>query len=124
MVNANVCTTAFYVAQNLAKAMIEFHRASFGTEMNGKGMSHLVSGVRVQTINLGDWKTVKEVARVNAKQRRFFAAELGEVSVEEYSSENTTLFCSTPTYLSLTLVARKESRPGRKEKPDEESSAS
>ena len=67
--------------------MIEFHRASFGTEMNGKGMSHLVSGVRVQTINLGDWKTVKEVARVNAKQRRFFAAELGEVSVEEYSSE-------------------------------------
>ncbi|KIM62856.1 hypothetical protein SCLCIDRAFT_1174963 [Scleroderma citrinum Foug A] len=68
--------------------MIEFHRASFGMEMNGKGMSHLVGGVRVQTINLGDWKTVKEVARVNAEQRRFFAAKLGEVSVEEYSKYN------------------------------------
>ena len=86
MVNANVCTTAFYVVQNLAKAMIKFHHASFGMEMNGKGMSHLVGGVRVQTINLSDWKTVKEVARVNAKQRRFFAAKLGEVLVEEYLS--------------------------------------
>ncbi|KAL4072209.1 Piwi domain-containing protein [Scleroderma yunnanense] len=80
MVNVNVCTTAFYVAQNLADAMIEFSGASFGARMNA-----FVKGVRVQTTHLGHRKSIKEVAHANARQYRFHAEEYGaDVTVEQY----------------------------------------
>lgn len=80
MVNVNVCTTAFYVAQNLADAMIEFDRASFGARKNA-----FCKGVRVQTTHLNHRRTIKEVAHVNARQYKFHAAEYGaDVTVEQY----------------------------------------
>lgn len=80
MVNVNVCTTAFYVVQNLASAMMEFSRASFGARMTA-----FCKGVRVQTTHLGHRKTIKEVSRFNAKQYSFRAEEYGaNVTVEQY----------------------------------------
>lgn len=80
MVNVNVCTTAFYVAQNLADAMIEFRNATFGARMNA-----FCKGVRVKTTHLGHRRTIKDVSHFNAKQYRFRAEEFGtEVTVEQY----------------------------------------
>ncbi|KAI6020149.1 hypothetical protein PISMIDRAFT_93285 [Pisolithus microcarpus 441] len=80
MVNVNVCTTAFYVEQNLADAMIEFRDATFGARMNA-----FCKGVRVQTTHLGRRRTIRDVSRFNAKQYKFRADEFGQdVTVEEY----------------------------------------
>ncbi|KAI0828161.1 Piwi domain-containing protein [Trametes gibbosa] len=79
MVNVNVCTTAFYRPGNLAERLIEFLNASYGARS-----ATFVRGVRVRTIHLGYRKTVKTVAKVNARQHRFVAEGLGEVTVEEY----------------------------------------
>ncbi|KAF5384150.1 hypothetical protein D9615_003264 [Tricholomella constricta] len=80
MVNVNVCTTAFYVPGNLARAMTEFRDSSFGARMNV-----FVKGVRVKTTHLGYRKTVKALTNVNARQYSFDAADLGgKVSVETY----------------------------------------
>lgn len=132
MINGNVCTTTFYVVQNLAKAMIKFHCASFGMEMND-----FISSVRVQTIHLGYWKTVTEVACVNARNIGSALQNLERSQWGEYSEKselllilslyladrtvwkNTKLLCSTSICLSLMLVARKETWPWQKEKPDD-----
>ncbi|KAI6038599.1 Piwi-domain-containing protein [Pisolithus marmoratus] len=72
MVNVNVCTTAFYVEQNLADAMIEFRNATFGARMTA-----FCKGVRVKTTHLGHRKTIKDY--------KFRAEEFGtEVTVENY----------------------------------------
>lgn len=79
MVNVNVCTTAFYKPGNLATRMDEFIRASFGARANA-----FAKGVRVRTTHLGYRKTIKSVARVNARQHSFNAEEFGNVTVEQY----------------------------------------
>lgn len=79
MVNVNVCTTAFYTPQNLAAAMREFQKASFGARMNV-----FCKGVRVQTKHLHHRKTIKAVAHVNARQHTFDAQEHGVVTVAQY----------------------------------------
>ncbi|KAI0926490.1 hypothetical protein AcV7_005414 [Taiwanofungus camphoratus] len=79
MVNVNVCTTAFYTPGNLAHRMKEFEQASFGARPTA-----YAKGVRVKTTHLGYTKTVKTVAKVNARQHKFPAEEYGEVTVEQY----------------------------------------
>ncbi|KAI9435236.1 argonaute-like protein [Russula earlei] len=80
MVNVNVCATAFYSEGNLAAAMHAFEQASFGARM-----SAFVQRVRIRTDHLGHQKTVKRLAKFNARQHRFEAQELGGmVTVEEY----------------------------------------
>lgn len=80
MVNVNVCATAFYSEGNLAEAMNAFEQASFGARM-----SAFVQRIRVKTDHLGHQKTVKRLAKFNAKQHKFEAQELGGiVTVEEY----------------------------------------
>jgi hypothetical protein len=80
MVNVNVCATAFYSEGNLAEAMNVFEQASFGARM-----SAFVQRLRVKTDHLGHQKTVKRLAKFNAKQHKFEAQELGGmVTVEEY----------------------------------------
>ncbi|KAI0768207.1 Piwi domain-containing protein [Trametes elegans] len=79
MVNVNVCTTAFYTPGNLAERLMEFMNASYGARP-----AAFVRGVRVQTTHLGYRKTVKTTAKVNARQHKFTAEGLGEVTVEKY----------------------------------------
>ncbi|KAK7683759.1 hypothetical protein QCA50_013135 [Cerrena zonata] len=79
MVNVNACTTAFYTPGNLATQMQEFLRYSFGARPNA-----FVKGVRVLATHLGYRKTVKKVAHVNARQHKFTAEGMGEVTVEQY----------------------------------------
>ncbi len=80
MVNVNVCATAFYSEGNLAEAMVAFEQASFGARM-----SAFVQRIRIKTDHLGHQKTVKRLAKVNARQHKFEAQELGgTVTVEEY----------------------------------------
>ncbi|KAI0357820.1 Piwi-domain-containing protein [Trametes cingulata] len=79
MVNVNVCTTAFYTPGNLAERLMEFMNASYGARP-----AAFVRGVRIRTTHLGYRKTVKTVAKVNARQHKFTAEGLGEVTVEEY----------------------------------------
>ena len=78
MVNVNACTTAFYSPGNLAQALLTFRDLSFNANPNS-----FVKGVRVKTVHLGYRKTVKKLAKINARQHRF-SSEYGEVSVEEY----------------------------------------
>lgn len=85
MVNVNVCATAFYTEGNLAEAMIAFEQASFGAKM-----SAFVQRIRIKTDHLGHHKTVKRLAKVNARQHKFEAQELGgTVTVEEYFRRST-----------------------------------
>ena len=79
MVNVNVCTTAFYVPGNLAERLQEFTSMSFGARA-----SAFVRGLRVKTIHLGYRKSIKDVARVSAKQHSFDADGMGRVTVEQY----------------------------------------
>ncbi|KAH9027442.1 argonaute-like protein [Lactarius hengduanensis] len=80
MVNVNVCATAFYSEGNLAEAMVAFEQASFGARM-----SAFVQRIRIKTDHLGHQKTVKRLAKFNARQHKFEAQELGgTVTVEEY----------------------------------------
>ncbi|KAI0080425.1 argonaute-like protein [Panus rudis PR-1116 ss-1] len=79
MVNVNVCTTAFYSPGNLAVKVQEFMNASFGARANA-----FVRGVRVKTTHLGYMKTVKKMENVTARQHKFKAEGLGEVTVEQY----------------------------------------
>ncbi|KAG5645156.1 hypothetical protein DXG03_006780 [Asterophora parasitica] len=75
-----VCTTAFYIPGNLARAMQEFNDSSFGARMNV-----FVKGVRVTATHLGYRKTVKALTHVTARQYSFDCAELGgKVTVETY----------------------------------------
>jgi eukaryotic translation initiation factor 2C len=90
MVNVNVCATAFYSEGNLAEAMIIFERVSFGARI-----SAFVQRVRVKTDHLGHQKTVKRLAKFNARQHKFEAQELGGiVTVEEYFRRSKVLFFS------------------------------
>ena len=43
-----------------------------------------VKGVRIRTTHLGYRKTVKTAAKVNARQYKFKAEGMGEVTVEQY----------------------------------------
>ncbi|TBU46218.1 argonaute-like protein [Dichomitus squalens] len=79
MVNVNVCTTAFYTPGNLADRMIEFMNLSPTTRLRT-----FVRSVRVKTTHLGYRKTVKGLANVNARQHKFTAEGMGEVTVEQY----------------------------------------
>lgn len=78
MVNVNVCTTAFYIPGNLADAMMAFRNASFGARP-----AAFVKGVRVKTTHLGYKKTVKTLAKQNAREYKF-DSDNGRVSVEQY----------------------------------------
>ncbi|KAJ7201035.1 argonaute-like protein [Mycena pura] len=92
MVNVNVCTTAFYVPGNLARAMEEFTNSSFGARANA-----FVKGVRVKTSHLGYKKTVKRVADKNAKQHVFDCAEFGaRLSVEKYFKQKYNITLQRP----------------------------
>ncbi|KAG1737463.1 ribonuclease H-like domain-containing protein [Suillus paluster] len=80
MVNVNVCTTAFYTPGNLAVQMMAFNNSSFGARMEV-----FCRGVRVKATHLGYRKTVKSLARQNARQYAFPCDELGgRVTVEQY----------------------------------------
>lgn len=83
MVNVNVCTTAFYTPGNLAERLIEFMNLSQSARA-----ATFVRGVRVKTTHLGYRKTVKNVAKVNARQHKFNAEGMGEVTVEQYFSKS------------------------------------
>ncbi|KAL1715362.1 Piwi domain-containing protein [Schizophyllum commune] len=92
MVNVNVCTTAFYKEGALDRAMIEFKDASFGARP-----SVFVKGLRVIATHLGYRKTVKGLAKVNAKQHRFHCAEFNKVvTVEEYFARKYSLQLKHP----------------------------
>ncbi|KAG9014147.1 hypothetical protein FRB94_014240 [Tulasnella sp. JGI-2019a] len=82
MINVNICTTAFYRAENLALSMVEFLEGG-GGRLNG-----FVTGLRVQTIHLGhvNKKTVKRVGDLSARQQTFICEEYGNASitVEQY----------------------------------------
>jgi hypothetical protein len=98
MVNVNVCATAFYSEGNLADAMVTFEQVSFGARM-----SAFVQRIRVRTDHLGHQKTVKRLAKFNAKQHKFEAQELGGmVTVEEYFRRSTIPF--THTLLSRVAI--------------------
>jgi hypothetical protein len=84
MVNVNACTTAFYTPGNLAEAMMTFQRASFGARP-----AAFVKGVRIKTTHLGYTKTVKGLARETARQYKFDAGDLGNVTVEQYFAKST-----------------------------------
>ncbi|TFK87299.1 hypothetical protein K466DRAFT_586504, partial [Polyporus arcularius HHB13444] len=79
MVNVNVCTTAFYTPGNLAVSMIEFMNRAPSARL-----ASFVRGIRVKTTHLGYRKSAKTVAKVNARQHRFTAEGMGEVTVEQY----------------------------------------
>ncbi|CAK5264708.1 unnamed protein product [Mycena citricolor] len=81
MVNVNVCTTAFYVPGNLADAIDQFTRSSFGARATA-----FAKGVRVKAMHLGYKKTVKRVADKSARQYTFECSDFGgqRVSVEQY----------------------------------------
>jgi eukaryotic translation initiation factor 2C len=83
MVNVNVCTTAFYTPGNLADAMMAFRNASFGARP-----AAFVKGVRVKTRHLGYKKTVKTLAKQNAREYKF-DSEFGRVTVEQYFKKST-----------------------------------
>ena len=83
MVNVNVCTTAFYTPGNLADRLIEFMSASHGARP-----AAFVKGVRIRTVHLGYRKTVKTAAKVNARQYKFTAEGMGEVTVEQYFAKS------------------------------------
>ncbi|OBZ66780.1 Protein argonaute MEL1 [Grifola frondosa] len=91
MVNVNVCTTAFYSPGNLAERMMEFEQASFGARA-----SAFAKGVRVKTMHLGYRKTVKTVAKVNARQHSFQTDEYGKVTVEQYFKRMCTILENQP----------------------------
>ncbi|KAI0267268.1 argonaute-like protein [Gloeopeniophorella convolvens] len=104
MVNVNVCTTAFYTEGNLAEAMIAFENASFGARM-----SVFVQRIRVRTEHLGHRKSVKRLAKFNARQHKFEAQELGgTVTVEEYFRRRYKITLSYPN-LPLIDVGGKKS---------------
>ena len=79
MVNVNVCTTAFYTPGNLATRLQEFMNHSFGARATA-----FVKGLRVVATHLGYRKTIKKAANVSARQHKFTAEGLGEVTVEQY----------------------------------------
>ena len=79
MVNVNVCTTAFYIPGNLARAMMDFQASSFGARMEV-----FCKSVRIKTTHLGYRKTVKKLVRHTARTYSFDTPEYGRVNVEEY----------------------------------------
>lgn len=82
MVNVNVCTTAFYKAGNLARAMKDF------MGKDNARVGGFVTGLRVQTTHLGhrQKKTIKRVGEFSARQQSFICEEYGNASitVEQY----------------------------------------
>lgn len=82
LISLVVCTTAFYVPGNLARAMTEFRNSSFGARVNA-----FVKGVRVKTTHLGYRKTVKALSNFNARQYSF-DSEFGKVTVEAYFKQS------------------------------------
>lgn len=84
MVNVNVATTAFYCEGNLANAMLEFRRATFGARIDS-----FIRGIRVQTTHLGHRKTVKRSSNQTARTHKFFWEEKNrQVSVEQYFAQS------------------------------------
>ena len=85
MVNVNACTTAFYTPGNLATRLQEFMNHSFGARATA-----FVKGLRVVATHLGYRKTIKKAANVSARQHKFTAEGLGEVTVEQYFAKSRT----------------------------------
>ena len=83
MVNVNACTSVFYTPGNLAMRMQEFMNYSFGARP-----SAFVKRLRVVVTHLGYRKTIKRAANVSARQHRFTAEGLGEVTVEQYFAKS------------------------------------
>ena len=83
MVNVNACTTAFYRPGNLAARLQEFMDYSFGARPTA-----FVRGLRVIATHLGYRKTIKKAANVSARQHKFTAEGLGEVTVEQYFAKS------------------------------------
>ena len=83
MVNVNVCTTAFYTPGNLATRLQEFMNHSFDARPTA-----FVKGLRVVATHLGYRKTIKKAANVSARQHKFTAEGLGEVTVEQYFAKS------------------------------------
>ena len=83
MVNVNACTTAFYTLGNLAVRMKEFMDYSFGASATA-----FMKGLKVVVTHLGYRKTIKKAADVSARQHKFTAEGLGEVTVEQYFAQS------------------------------------
>ena len=84
MVNINVCMTAFIESKNMAQAIMNFQRGSYGATPNLPKMFGK-SILRVRTRHLGYRKTVLAIGENNANQERFLCEELGGVvTVAEY----------------------------------------
>ncbi|OSC99670.1 Piwi-domain-containing protein [Trametes coccinea BRFM310] len=130
MVNVNVCTTAFYKPGNLAERLLEFMNASFGARP-----AAFVKGVRVRTTHLGYRKTVKTAAKVTARQHKFTAEGLGEVTVEQYFAKKYNIRLQYPdlplidvggqktNYLPAELCIILENQPFRGKLLDEHTAA-
>jgi len=84
MVNINVYITAFIESKNMAQAIMDFQRGSYGATPNLRKMFGS-STLRVRTRHLGYRKTVLAIGENNANQERFLCEELGgTVTVAEY----------------------------------------
>ncbi|KAH9885253.1 argonaute-like protein [Cubamyces lactineus] len=130
MVNVNVCTTAFYTPGNLAERLIEFMNASHGARP-----AAFVKGVRIRTTHLGYRKTVKTAAKVNARQYKFTAEGMGEVTVEQYFAKKYNIKLRYPdlplidvggqktNYLPAELCVILENQPFRGKLLDEHTAA-
>ncbi|KAJ4481136.1 argonaute-like protein [Lentinula aciculospora] len=89
MVNVNVCTTAFYQADNLANALQIFLASSFGAQPTA-----FVKGLRVRTLHLGYRKSIKSVTNLTPRQHKFTLEDMGEVDVATYFRRSSSFFCS------------------------------
>lgn len=101
MVNVNVCTTAFYTPGNLAVAMMAFRDSSFGARMEV-----FCKSVRIKTTHLGHRKTVKKLARHNARTYSFDTPEYKRVTVEEYFKRSKFTFSFIRSYSLNTSLSK------------------
>jgi eukaryotic translation initiation factor 2C len=84
MVNINVCMTAFVETKNMAHAIMDFQRGSYGATLHLSAMFGK-SSLRVKTRHLGHRKGVFSIGQTTANQERFSCEELGGVvTVAQY----------------------------------------
>lgn len=79
MVRVGISTSAFHIPGNLARAMIDFDRVSFGARMD-----HFLRGVKIRTTHLGHEKIITRVAPHTARSYSIETLEYGRVTVEDY----------------------------------------
>lgn len=84
MVNINVCMTAFVESKNLATAILDFQRGSYGAVPHLGAMFGKTT-LKVKTKHLGHRKVVRAIVQKRADQEKFQCDELGGVvTVAEY----------------------------------------